>query len=155
MVLITGAVVAVVGLVGLVVGGVALAGSSSTRSEADSVAAEVETVESEIADLESQGDVAQRRADDLDAARTEYADAVFSFQLFVDLSVDAYNEVIAANDAAIDRINAGAVQEGQDIARGRGTEAVDAYQAALDIQLEALSDLQLAVNNLKEVVDGD
>lgn len=154
-VLIAGAVVAVVGLVALVVGGAALATSSSTRSDADAATAEVETVEGEIADLEAEGVAAGRRADDLDAAMSEYADAVFAFQVLVSLSVDAYNEVIAANDAAVDQVNAGAVEEAQAIARGRGAEAVDGYQAALEAQLSALSDLQSAVNALEEVVNDD
>ena len=155
VVLIIGGVAALVGLAGLVVGGVALAGSSPTRSDADSIAAEAETVEGEVSDVEYEGYVAEQRFDELDAAMIEYADAVFSFELFTDLATAAQNEVAAAQDAAVERQNAGAVQEGKDIARGRGTEALDAYQVALDDQLEALSDLQLTVNDLKEVVDGD
>jgi hypothetical protein len=69
----------------------------------------------------------------------------------VELTITAHNDMIDALDAAVAGINSGSVQEARDIAGSRGADAVTAYEDAAAAQLEALSDLQLAVNDLEEV----
>jgi hypothetical protein len=149
---VVGLVAAIVGVIGLAVGAVALISSSSTRSDADAAAAEADEVEQQVTDAEARQEEAAQALERLATATDEVLAAARAFEAAIDDGVQTYNVLDPLYVQAVELINAGNVQAGQQLMRQEGQQATQAFQQAVAAELETQAQLQTAVNEYEEAV---